>query len=111
MSEGAPRPEPDPQDRTYNGWANYPTWAVHLWLSNTEADYRAAQDLARHGGEGERGGDRFRQWIKDENPLADAPSVYSELLGWAIQAVDWDAVARAFAPEDEPPTAAAPPSL
>lgn len=27
------------EDTTYNGWKNYPTWCVNLWLSNDEGLY------------------------------------------------------------------------
>lgn len=33
------------EDQTYNGWKNYPTWAVNLWLSNDEGLYRQTTDL------------------------------------------------------------------
>ena len=34
---------------TYNGWANYETWNVALWLGNDESMYNLARGFAEHG--------------------------------------------------------------
>ena len=36
-------------DTTYNGWANYQTWNVALWIQNDYGIYKEAQAWARHG--------------------------------------------------------------
>ena len=36
-------------DTTYNGWTNYETWNVALWLGNDEGLYHLAQQWAEHG--------------------------------------------------------------
>ena len=34
-------------DTTYNGWANYETWNVALWIGNEYAIYKMAQGYVR----------------------------------------------------------------
>lgn len=100
MNERTPKPEPAPQDGTYNGWTNFPTWAAYTWLSNFEESYRAAGEIVEQAGNTFRGADEIRDWVVDNSPLGEDASMYADILGWALQIVDWDAIARAFGPED-----------
>jgi len=34
------------QDHKYNGWTNYETWAVKLWMDNEEPSYRYWRERA-----------------------------------------------------------------
>lgn len=103
--------------KTFNGWANYETWACKLWIDNEQASYLYRANAAR---------DAFAEaktcpqvgrglWTEDEAPrilLADrlkreitdaAPdlgaSLYSDLLLAAISEIDWCEIADALLEE------------
>lgn len=99
----------------YNGWTNYETWCVHLWLTNEEGTYNHCRELARQATaeapdcEQVRRrvwtiedakkftlADLLKDFIEEMNPLADGASMFTDLLNAAISEVDWHEIAEAF---------------
>jgi hypothetical protein len=93
----------------YNGWRNYETWAVNLWLSNEQGSYEYWRDLAREAWQDAEATDiltreqvarsglaaRLKDEIEEHNPCPDA-CLYADLLTAALSEVDWYEVAEAF---------------
>jgi hypothetical protein len=103
------------EDRTYNGWTNYETWAVHLWLTNDEPSFRYWRDAAatvraeapaldqvRVGTWTTAEAERFTlaDRLKDELATPDEiTGLWADLCGAALSEVNWHAVADAFLEE------------
>lgn len=103
---------------TYQGWTNYETWAVNLWISNDQGseEYWGAIALECWEDAPEIRQVRERTWTREEAPvflLADrlksefeegkdnlldetkqSSSVWADLLGAALSEVNWQEIAR-----------------
>ena len=92
----------------YNGWANYPTWCVNLWLGNDEGLYRETLErvedvlAGRYSNLGELPGaprvsvaDMLKDFVGDLSPNLGA-SFAADLLGYALDCVDWHEIADAW---------------
>lgn len=105
-------------DATYNGYTNYETWCVSLWLNNEEGSYRHCRMLAREMAnaaddsslvsdgiwtieEATRNllADALREFLEKLNPLSAQASVFTDLIQAALSDVDWHELADVFLEE------------
>jgi uncharacterized membrane protein YheB (UPF0754 family) len=94
----------------YNGWTNYETWCVNLWIENDQGDScywqeRIADELTDW--EDSEDKDELRdevignlstqleEYINSEQ-MPEVHGVYADLLTTALQAVDWDEIVTAW---------------
>jgi len=79
----------------YNGWKNYPSWAVALWIDAEPTDAEATRAyLKAHGKED------TAKWLRSSYALCAASTkanMVGDLLGWAFEQVDWMEVVKHYA--------------
>lgn len=94
----------------YNGWSNYPTWAVALWIGNEEPSYWHVSELAESWAEESRedGGIladlafRIFAYVADSAsiaPVLGQASLATDLLNSVLAAVNWQEIAEGYALE------------
>lgn len=95
-------------DRTHNGWANYETWVVNLWLDNEEGIHDYWREQARHQWQiatatsystrEEEALQALVDILKDdhEEESPELTGVYCDLLKAALEEVNWREIAVHF---------------
>lgn len=105
--------------KTYNGWTNYETWNVKLWMYNDQGSYQHYEQLAKDVYDGaqaepsftklERAGISLAEMLKREfeeawQEIMEAAgkhihlssSVWADLMGAALSEVNWMEIANAL---------------
>lgn len=86
----------------YNGWTNYPTWAINLWLGNDQAsamlwESESIDCLEYHDMDCKESiyamEELLKEYHEENNPIGGA-SVYSDVLSWALEYVNWREIAE-----------------
>lgn len=85
----------------YEGWANYETWCVNLWLTNDEGLYNDVRELVRRSKGTNSAAEAIKAYVEEFNPLADQATVFSDLMNAALSEVDWVEIAEDFLAEQE----------
>jgi len=101
--------------KDYNGWTNYETWVVNLWMSNDQGSddhyrelaqevYGESQEETRADGSvlftrNERAALALADRLKDEfeeqqGELVGVTGMFADLLGAAMSEVNWHEIAE-----------------
>lgn len=100
------------ENTKYNGWTNYATWVVNLWLSNDEGSYfyivEQAENIKANPEYFEIGdqkilkspvvklGDIIKKMIDEANPIGDQANLYVDVLNHALAWVDYQEIATSY---------------
>jgi len=106
------------KDESYNGWSNYETWCVSLWLDNEQVTYRywrwrawQCRERAKYsplvddGVWEQKDAQRYllaaqlKEELEAAAPLQEA-SLYSDLLNAALSEVSWYEIAESILAEN-----------
>lgn len=86
---------------TYNGWTNYQTWVVNLWLTNDSGSDELLREWAREeldsaDGDKDEACYVLAKRIEDQHDefMPETTGVYADLLGHALRMVDWREIAQ-----------------
>ena len=92
----------------YNGWTNYETWVVNLWIDNDgfaeDCRHMAAQCVQDTADEPCPDGaairclaDQIKEQHEEHMSLAcKVPGVFGDLLNGALSEVNWSEIARHY---------------
>lgn len=95
-------------DKSYNGWSNYETWNVKLWIDNEEGSYRYWREVVQEGWEDSDHDKedtayyvsrRLEHEIKDSAP--ELSGTYGDLLGAALSEVNWYEIAEEMVNDED----------
>ena len=81
-------------NETYNGWTNYETWLVALWIDNEEHSHHFWRDVARERDTVYEFASEMRETFETmaENKVG-ASDFWADMMGAALSEVDWHSVA------------------
>jgi len=85
--------------KMYNGWTNYETWVINLWMRNDESQYNYWAEQAREALEDSKSAFRTsdlarKLWKKHREPLPKLSGFASDILSAALAEVDWHSIAE-----------------
>lgn len=83
----------------YNGWHNYETWNVALWLGNEEYSDSHMCELTGESSDVYGLADKIESYVMGqfyESDIGQEASMFNDLLGAALRNVQWDDIAEHY---------------
>lgn len=84
---------------SHNGWKNYETWCVDLWLDN---DYDGLlESLVDEAGSVYNGADAIKDYVEQmRDEFTRTSGLFADLLSAALSEVDWREIAENHKPDE-----------
>jgi ABC-type amino acid transport substrate-binding protein len=88
---------------SYNGWSNYETWNLALWMDNDQGTYsmrcEAVSDAVNDNDDKEDAVSQVAKWLEslvENGELGELPAngFLSDILSNALREVDYDEIAQ-----------------
>ena len=80
----------------YNGWYNYETCVVALWLQNDSGSCAYWEEVTNECDDVYELSQRIKDEIQEGDPTADESSLYSDLMSAAISECNFNEIAHHF---------------
>jgi hypothetical protein len=82
----------------YNGWKNYETWLVNLWITNEESSYEYYRELVRKAKSDGEAAKALKDSVEEgcDEFVGNRGNLYTDLLNGALSSVDWFEVVKAL---------------
>ena len=85
----------------YNGWPNYQTWVFNLW---TDGSFDEEADRIYHANDTDFDAIRaletlIKEFAEEFSPTSDTSDVWTDLMGHAIQMIDFFEIAEHYIDE------------
>ncbi len=72
----------------YNGWSNYETWLVALWLNNDQASYNALEELKAEDESDYRKAESLEELVRELYEF-EPVGIVADLVNSAFGRVNW----------------------
>lgn len=85
---------------TYNGWTNYESWVVALWIDNEESAHINAREIASEHESDMAAGEAIERWLDSqlEDRIPES-GLLADLITHAMARVDWREIGAHFRAE------------
>jgi hypothetical protein len=81
-------------EKQYNGWSNYETWAVKLWIDNDEGSQEYWNERASEAKDVYSLSQELQTEHEENTPAVTG--VYADLLNASLSEVNWHEIAEAL---------------
>ena len=89
----------EPEDTSYNGWTNYETWNVKLWMDNEQYNQERWLEAAKNADSKRVLADQMQDEYEEAMP--ETTGVWADLLSAALGEVNWFEIAEHLIEEVE----------